>query len=116
MPAVQVLSPLLPVSEYGPQARRLHARLATAPAPAIGSEALYGYEAMRVVLDAVTAVAPHAGDRTAVARAALTAGSRRSAIGDYRVLPSGETSTARFGAYRRSATELRYLGQRMATR
>jgi branched-chain amino acid transport system substrate-binding protein len=116
MPPVEVLSPLLPVSEYGPRARRLHARLAPPPAAAIGSEALYGYEAMRVVLDAVQAAGAQSGNRAAVARAALSAGSRRSVIGDYRVLPSGETSAARFGSYRRSVRGLRYLGQRMATR
>jgi hypothetical protein len=50
----------------------------------------------------------------AVARAALVQRLRRSPIGDYRVLPTGDVSTARFGAYRRSAGQLRYLGQRLA--
>jgi branched-chain amino acid transport system substrate-binding protein len=112
LPPVAVLSPYLAPSSYGPQARRLLARLpANAPPPA-GAAGLYGYEAMRVVLDALRAAGGQAGDRIAVARAALVPRRRRSAIGDYRVLANGDVTTARFGAYRRSATQLRYLRAR----
>jgi hypothetical protein len=51
-----------------------------------------------------------------VARAALTPRMRRSVIGDYRVLQSGDITPARFGAYRRSAAGLHYLGERVASR
>jgi branched-chain amino acid transport system substrate-binding protein len=116
LPEVQVLSPFLPASEYGPRARRVLARIKPSPVGATGAEALYGYEAMRVVLDAIAATGADAGDRVAVARAALAPRSRRSVIGDYGVLASGDVSTTRFGAYRRSAAELRYLGQRVGRR
>lgn len=116
LPEVQVLSPLLPASEYGPRARRLLKRLPPGPDPVIGAEALYGYESMRVVLDAIGAAGADAGDRVAVARTALEVRSRRSAIGDYGVLASGDVTTERFGAYRRSGAGLRYLGERVARR
>jgi branched-chain amino acid transport system substrate-binding protein len=116
LPEVQLLTPLLPASAYGPRAQRVLARL---KAPRVGvprTEALYGYEAMRVVLDAIAASGADAGNRAAVARAGLSARSRRSVIGNYRVLPTGEVSTARFGAYRQTAEGLRYLGERVARR
>jgi ABC-type branched-subunit amino acid transport system substrate-binding protein len=116
LPDVQLLSPLLPPSEYGPRARRVLKRLKL---PRVGSarvEALYGYEAMRVVLDAMAAAGADAGDRAVVAREALAARSRRSVIGDYEVLPSGDISAGSFAAYRRSADVLRFLGERVARR
>jgi hypothetical protein len=69
-----------------------------------------------VVLDALTAAGADADDRSAVARAALAPRQRRSAIGTYRVLAGGDVTPARFGAYRRSATGMRYLGERFAQR
>jgi branched-chain amino acid transport system substrate-binding protein len=116
LPEVQVLSPLLPASEYGPKARRLLDRVEPEPRAATGAEALYGYEAMRVVLDAIADADGQPGDRAAVVKAALLPRSRTSAIGDYEVLPGGDVSTARFAAYRRSATGVRYLGVRLARR
>jgi branched-chain amino acid transport system substrate-binding protein len=114
LPDVQFLSPVLPPRAYGPPARRLLARLRQGPAPPAGAEALYGYQAMRVVLDAVLAAGAGAGDRAAVVRAALAPGMRRSVIGDYRVLRSGDVAPARFGAYRHTGAGLRYLGERTA--
>lgn len=116
LPDVRVLTPLLPPSGYGPRARRLLARIAPRPTGTTGAEALYGYEAMRVVLDAIAAAGDGSPARARVARAALEAGVRRSVIGDYTVLPSGDVAPARFGAYRRSAAGLRFLGTRMARR
>jgi branched-chain amino acid transport system substrate-binding protein len=116
LPEVQVLSPLLPAAEYGPGARLLLKRLSPEAAPVTGAEALYGYESMRVVLDAINAAGADAGDRLAVARAALEVRSRRSVIGDYGVLASGDVTSERFGAYRRSASALRFLGERGTAR
>jgi ABC-type branched-subunit amino acid transport system substrate-binding protein len=86
---------------------------ATGAAGASGVEALYGYEAMRVVLDAMSASGADAGDRVAVARAALAPRARRSVIGAYRVLPGGDVAPVGFGAYEHSATATRYLGERV---
>jgi branched-chain amino acid transport system substrate-binding protein len=113
LPAVSALKPPLGVRAYGPKARRLLARLARQRGAPVGPEALYGYEAMRVVLDAIRAAGPDAGDRAAVAREALTPRVRRSALGDYRVLPGGDVSTLRFGAYRRGRSTFLYEGPRL---
>jgi branched-chain amino acid transport system substrate-binding protein len=116
LPEVLLLSPLLPASEYGPRARRVLRRLKTPRVGAARVEALYGYEAMRVVLDAMAAAGAGAGDRAVVAREALAARSRRSVIGDYDVLPTGDISAASFAAYRRAADEQEFLGARVARR
>src|SRR3954451_14964340 len=116
LPRIQVLSPLLPPSEYGPRARRVLDRLEAKRATPPRVEALYGYEAMRLVLDAIAESGGDAGDRAEVARAGLEPRSRRSVIGNYAVLVSGEVSTGRFGAYRESAGGLRFLGERVARR
>jgi branched-chain amino acid transport system substrate-binding protein len=110
LPAVELLSPLRPEADYGPRAGRV--LKAAREGGARGAEALYGYEAMRVVLDAIAAAGNRPGDRLAVARAALAPRARSSVIGAYRVLPGGDVSPARFGAYERSATATRYLGPR----
>jgi branched-chain amino acid transport system substrate-binding protein len=116
LPEVDLLSPLLPPSAYGPRARVLLRRISPRANGVAGAAALYGYEAMRVVLDAIAASGAVAGDRAAVARAALAPRRRRSAIGTYRVLRTGDVAPARFGAYRRSASSLRYLGERFPQR
>jgi ABC-type branched-subunit amino acid transport system substrate-binding protein len=87
-------------------------RAAPRPLGISGAAALYGYEAMRVVLDAIAAAGADAGDRAAVVRAALAPRERRSVIGSYQVLATGDISPARFAGYRRSALQLRYLGER----
>jgi branched-chain amino acid transport system substrate-binding protein len=115
LPEIELLSPLLPAREYGPRARRVLRRIQARSRPG-GAEALYGYEAMRVVIDSIAAVGADGGDRAAVARAALTPRARVSVIGPFRVLATGDVSPERFGAYRRSAAGLRYLGERRAGR
>jgi branched-chain amino acid transport system substrate-binding protein len=109
VPPVAVLKPAFPAAAYGPGAQRILDRLTRrrgAPTPV---EALYGYEAMRVVLDALGAT--RSGDRAAVVQAALAPRTRRSVIGPYRVLPGGDVSTARFAGYRREEDSLTYTGQ-----
>jgi len=59
------------------------------------SGALYGYEAMRLVLAAIERAGPLGNDRTAVTRALFALGERRSPLGPYRVDRDGNaTSTA----------------------
>jgi branched-chain amino acid transport system substrate-binding protein len=115
LPEVQLLSPLLPTRQYGPRARRVLRRLGPRPRGS-GAEALYGYEAMRIVLDSIASVGAEAGDRAAVARAALSPRARVSVIGPFRVLATGDVAPASFAAYRRSAAGLHYLGERRADR
>jgi branched-chain amino acid transport system substrate-binding protein len=115
LPEVELLSPLLPERAYGPRARRVLRRVTPRP-PGTGAEALYGYEAMRVVIDSIAAVGADAGDRAAVAHAALSSRGRVSVIGPFRVLATGDVAPTRFGAYRRSTAGLRYLGVRRIDR
>jgi ABC-type branched-subunit amino acid transport system substrate-binding protein len=60
-------------------------------------EVLYGYEAMRLVLDAIRAAGPRGDDRQAIIDRVLHAGSHESTIGRFSVLPDGETTLARYG-------------------
>jgi branched-chain amino acid transport system substrate-binding protein len=107
LPAVVLLSPLLPPAAYGARALRV-----LTAARARDASALYGYEAMRVVLDAIATAGAKAGDRAAVARAALVPRVRRSVIGAYRVAPGGDVTPVRFGSYEHSASGTRYMGER----
>jgi branched-chain amino acid transport system substrate-binding protein len=93
---VTVLSAVRPAASYPKSGRRLLARLGDGRRPA-RPEALYGYESMRLVLDAVEQGGP---DRAAVIKAALTPRMRSSVLGRYRVSSLGEVSENRFAAYR----------------
>jgi branched-chain amino acid transport system substrate-binding protein len=112
LPPTAVVKPALVGSGYGPRARRVLDRIARKTGRPVDSEALYGYEAMRVVLDAIAAAG--SSDRAAVARAALTPRTRDSVLGRYRVSASGDVSTTRFGGFRRTASGLIWAGFRAA--
>lgn len=62
-----------------------------------GTGAAYGYEAMQLVLAAIRAAGPQAGNRTAVARALFGLGQRSGPLGSYRLDGRGDTSLTRFG-------------------
>jgi branched-chain amino acid transport system substrate-binding protein len=111
LPALLVVKPALPAAVYGPDAQRILGRLRRSEGAEMPPEALYGYESMKVVLDAMDAAAPAAGDRAAVLRAALEPRRRRGVTGAYRVLPSGGVSRGRLGWYRRGEDGLSYLGR-----
>ncbi len=112
LPPVAVVKPALALSAYGPRARRLVARIARERGGPVGPEALYGYEAMRIVLEAIAEARPDAGDRAAVARAALRPRTRESVLGRYRISAAGDVSTTRFGGYRRTGARLAWEGVR----
>ena len=96
--AVEVVSPYRPLSTYPAAGRRLLGRL---PPSARRVEALYGYEAVRRVLDAIRSTGGRRGaTRAAVVRAALAPGARRSPIGRYRVRRGGDVSEDRLAVYR----------------
>ncbi|HEX8073648.1 MAG TPA: hypothetical protein VF545_01570, partial [Thermoleophilaceae bacterium] len=109
---VNVLRPAAAAAAYGSRGRRVLARLRSRRGAALAVEALYGYEAMRLTLDAIGRAGGDPGDRRAVTREALRPRLRRSPLGDYRVLAGGDVATVRFAAYRREGGRLRYLGPR----
>ena len=89
---VLMLRPVRPPGYYPRRSRELLRRLDGAR-----PEALYGYEAVRIVLDAVEGAG---ADRGGVIRHALAPRGRDGAIGSYRVLPGGDVSEARFALHR----------------
>jgi branched-chain amino acid transport system substrate-binding protein len=94
---VEAYGPVPPASELPPAGRRLLRRLRMAEGPAAARpEALYGYEAMRLVLDAVRAAGP---DRRRVIGAAMRIRTRRSPLGPYRLRATGDVEPHRFALY-----------------
>jgi branched-chain amino acid transport system substrate-binding protein len=107
-----VTRPVLGLRAYPPAADRFVRTFSKAYGRAPAPEALYGYEAMNAVLAAIGKAGREAGERT-LDRADVVAafrGIRRKAtvLGDYAILPGGDTTLDRFGAYRIVGGELRY--------
>ena len=87
---VEAYSSLGPAASYGRSGERVLESVRRHFGAAVARpEALYGYEAGKVVLDAVEA---GGRARAAVVRAGLRARSRRSPLGRYEVHPSGDVS------------------------
>jgi branched-chain amino acid transport system substrate-binding protein len=96
--SVNALTPVPPPSELPAAGRRLLARLRETVSPAVARpEALYGYEAMRLVLDAIRVAG---ADRARVIEEALRIRERSgSPLGTYRIRGTGEVETTRFALY-----------------
>jgi branched-chain amino acid transport system substrate-binding protein len=65
-----------------------------------GAEALYGYEAMTLVLDAIRSAGAHGNDRQTVIERVLDTRDRDSVIGDYSIEADGESTISRYGVDR----------------
>ena len=78
---------VIPARDQPPRGRRLLRRLARKDPEANRPEALYGYDAMRLVLDAVRL---GGADRKKVVRAALAHEPRKGATGAYTVVRTGD--------------------------
>jgi branched-chain amino acid transport system substrate-binding protein len=98
-PGLVVVSPFKPASAYPRPARRI---LRALPAADRRAEALYGYESMRLVLDALSKLrsAGARPTRAALVRTAFGPRTREGPLGRYRVEPLGDTSEAGFAEYR----------------
>jgi branched-chain amino acid transport system substrate-binding protein len=96
--SVSAVGSLLPEGELPARGRRILARLRETQGPDVARpEALYGYEAMRLVLDAIRAAGP---DRARVIDEALRIRERSgSPLGPYRVRATGEVETSSFALY-----------------
>jgi branched-chain amino acid transport system substrate-binding protein len=87
---VEAFSPLRPPAGYGRRGRRVLAELRRrGGAAAARPEALYGFEAARLVLDAIEAGGAR---RAAVVRAGRSPRVRRSPLGRYEIRSTGDTS------------------------
>jgi branched-chain amino acid transport system substrate-binding protein len=105
-----VVTPMLPAGQYPPAGRRILERLAHREGAAPPVEALYGYESMRVVLEALRAAGKDAADRTAVIEAARADGPRGSVIGRYSFDRRGDTTRHRLALYDVKGGALDYEG------
>lgn len=95
--SVEALTPVLPASELPAAGREVIRRAGKLAGPeAARPEAVYGYEAMRLILDAVE---QGGRDRAKVAAAALAMRDRRSALGPYRLRGTGDVDGERFALY-----------------
>ncbi|MEA2443524.1 MAG: branched-chain amino acid transport system substrate-binding protein [Thermoleophilales bacterium] len=102
---LRIVSDARPARYYGPKAARILARIG----PDTPVAALYGYESMRLVLEAID----HSGaDRAAVVREALRPGPQLGALGRIDLTRSGDLADQRVALYRRDATGLTFEGLR----
>jgi branched-chain amino acid transport system substrate-binding protein len=93
-------TPLLPLSLYPAPAARVLAAYQRRFHQAPGPYALYGYEAMSVVLYAIRRAGRHGDDRADVIRQFFAIRDRDSVLGRYSVLPSGDTTLSRYAVDR----------------
>jgi len=93
-------SPAVPPDEMDPQARRFAAAFERAyhrrPLP----DAVFSYEAMRAFLDAVRGAGAKGNDRTAIIKAYFALRDRRTALGTWSVLPTGDSTLRRYAVWR----------------
>jgi branched-chain amino acid transport system substrate-binding protein len=64
-----------------------------------GAYAIYGYEAMAIVLQAIKDAGDQAKDRAAVIKAFFNIKNRESVLGTYSIKPSGDPTLSAYGAY-----------------
>jgi branched-chain amino acid transport system substrate-binding protein len=109
----RVTRPPLALSEYPPASRGFLASFRSVYGYTPAPEALYGYEAMRAVLDAIDRGEAAAGDRALtrpdVVRAFFRTRARGTVLGDYDIDRGGDTNLHQFGAYRVVGRELRFV-------
>jgi branched-chain amino acid transport system substrate-binding protein len=93
-------TPVLPASRYSPAAARVLDDYRRAFGGEVEPYALYGYEAMSVVLDAIRRAGGHGNDREAVIRRFFAVKNRDSVLGRYSIEADGETTLSRYGVDR----------------
>lgn len=107
---LQMISPLLPLGARPPAARafatRYEERFGAIPPPA----ALYGYEAMRGVLDAIARAGEDGTDRRRVIEAYFGTKAARSVLGPYSFDADGDIVGASLGAFTAAGGALRFDG------
>jgi branched-chain amino acid transport system substrate-binding protein len=95
--SVEALTPILPERELPKEGREIIRRAGRLAGPAAARpEAVYGYEAMRLIMDAVE---QGGRNRKQVAAAALDMRDRNSALGPYRLRGTGDLESERFALY-----------------
>jgi branched-chain amino acid transport system substrate-binding protein len=90
-------TPALAPSLYPPAAGQILDRYRSEFGGGGGAYALYGYEAMSVVLDSIRAAGSHGSDRQAVIERFFSVRNRNSVLGRYSMQADGDTTLARYG-------------------
>ncbi|HEX3434390.1 MAG TPA: ABC transporter substrate-binding protein [Solirubrobacteraceae bacterium] len=93
-------TPVLAPGEYPPAAARVFDDYRRQFGGTPGVYALYGYEAMSVVLDAIRRAGSRGNVRQAVIDSFFRTRDRDSVLGRYSIGPDGETTLSRYGADR----------------
>jgi branched-chain amino acid transport system substrate-binding protein len=93
-------TPVLPTALYPPAAKRVLRDYRSTFGTEGSPYALYGYEAMTVVLDAVRSAGARGNDRQTVIDRVFATKSRDSVIGRYSIDPDGETTLSPYGVDR----------------
>jgi branched-chain amino acid transport system substrate-binding protein len=93
-------TPALATDRYPPAAARVLAGYRSKFGGQPGAYALYGYEAMSVVLDTIRAAGAHGNDRKAIIAALMRTRDRASVLGTYSIEPDGETTLSPYGVDR----------------
>ena len=70
--------------------------------------AIYGYESMRLVLDAIATAGPRGADRAEVLRILQATRRRASVLGTYDIDRNGDTTLTDYGVYRISGGRLAF--------
>jgi branched-chain amino acid transport system substrate-binding protein len=93
-------TPLLPTRLYPSAAQRVLSAYRSTFGSAGEAEALYGYEAMSLVLDAIRASGSRGNNRQAVIAKVLSTRNRDSVLGRYSIEPNGETTLSSYAVDR----------------
>jgi branched-chain amino acid transport system substrate-binding protein len=95
--ATYLTTPVLALPEYPPSAVRVLQDYRRHFGGQPGPYALYGFEAMSVVLDAIRSAGSHGNDRQTVIDRFLSTSNRESVLGRYSMQANGETTLSRYG-------------------
>lgn len=102
-------TPILAPSDYPPSATRVLADYRRRFGGQPGAYALYGYEAMSVVLDAIRRAGSRGNDRQSVIDAFFATPERESVLGRYKIGADGEPTFKRYGVDRVVAGRPQFL-------
>ncbi len=95
-----ITTPVLPPSLYPPSSAHVLADYRRIFGGEPGADALYGYEAMSVVLDAIRSAGSRGNDRQSVIDQFFAVRNRDSVLGRYSIEADGETTLGRYGVDR----------------
>ena len=96
----------LPAKYYPPAAQKFFSDFKAKYGKAPETYAIYGYEAMSVVLDAIRRAGDKGGDRQAVIDAFFATKDRDSVLGRYAIAANGDTTLSNYGGYRIEGDQL----------